>query len=197
MTYLIVGNLKMTKGFEMAAKSNANGYGTVAKSLHWVTALLILVLLATGFGSGQSIDPDTKAALLRVHLPVAIAVLVLTLGRVIWWWRFDRKPDPAGDDPAWQVRVAGITHLALYLMIFGLVGSGISLSILSGLPDALFGAAPLPVFTDFLPRLPHGLFARLLAALVLLHAGAALFHHFVRRETTLRRMWFTRPNAKH
>jgi len=173
-------------------KSSDKRFGTVAIALHWTLAVLILVLLGSGFRSGFSADASTKAAVLRVHIPVALAVLVLTPGRVIWWWRFDKKPAPLAVSPAWQDPVARGTHLTLYLLVFAMLGGGIALSILSGAPDAVFGAAPLRDFEQFAPRTLQGIGALLLAGLVALHGAAGLHHHFVRRDATLRRMWFGR-----
>ena len=174
----------------MAAKSSNDGYGTVAVAIHWASALLIILLLGTGFRSGFSDDSAAKLAILQIHIPVAILVLVLTVSRLIWWWRADQKPAPLGTSPAWQEAIAHWTHRALYLLIFVLLGSGIALSILSGASDAVFGSAPLPEFQDYGPRQAHGLAARVLAGLVALHALAALWHHFGKRDATLRRMWF-------
>jgi len=170
-------------------KSTSDTYGAVARLVHWGSALLILVLIGTGFRAGYAVDPATKAAVLRVHLPVAILVLVLTLVRLVWWWRFDRRPGPVAGIPPWQERVAHWTHRGLYLLLVLLLASGIAMSAISGLPDALFGTAPLPDLSDLPPRAGHGLGARLLAAAIALHTGAALYHHWVLRDRTLRRMW--------
>jgi cytochrome b561 len=61
------------------------------------------------------------------------------------------------------------------------------------LPDHRLGkSAPLPDFWKYRPRTPHGIGARLLLALIVLHTGAALYHHFVRRDGLLRRMLFSK-----
>ena len=63
----------------------------------------------------------------------------------------------------------------------------------------IFGGegALLPDFWKYPPRVPHGIGARLLLALLILHAGAALYHHFVRPDGLLWRMWFSkRPAAR-
>lgn len=178
----------------MGAKSTNAGYGTVAVAIHWASAVLILILIGSGFRSGFTDDTAAKLAILRVHIPVAIIVLVLTVARLVWWWRADRKPAPLGTSPAWQEAVAIWTHRALYLLIFVLLGSGISLSILSGAPDAVFGSAALPEFQDYAPRQAHGIAARVMVGLVALHGFAALYHHFGKRDATLRRMWFGAAN---
>jgi cytochrome b561 len=173
-------------------KSTANGYGSVAVTIHWLTAGLVAILIVTGFRAGFSTEAAAKVAALRIHLPVAVAVLLLTLVRLVWWWRFDRKPPLAEGVPDWQGATARWAHRLLYLLLLGLLASLIAMSVLGGLPDALFGTAPLPELSELPPRTGHGLAARLLVAVLLLHAGAALLHHIVLKDATLRRMWFAR-----
>lgn len=173
-------------------KSSEQKYGTGAVLIHWMSAILIVVLIGSGFRSGFAEDAVTKAAALRIHVPVAILVLLLTLTRVFWWWRFDKKPSPLPSVPEWQDKIAHWTHRALYLLLFLMLASGIAMSAMSGLPDALFGTADLPLFDALPPRAGHGIGARLLAALIVLHAGAALYHHLLLKDATLKRMWFGR-----
>lgn len=171
-------------------KSTADEFGKVAVGLHWISALLIIVLLGTGFRAGFATDPQVKISALQVHLPVAILVLLLTVARLVWWWRFDTKPAPVAGVPPWQERIARWTHRALYAVVFLLLASGITLSAMSGLPDALFGSAAFPALAELPPRTGHGIGARLLVGLVAIHAGAALYHHFFLKDKTLNRMWF-------
>ncbi len=172
-------------------KSSSDRYGLIAVWVHWLSVALILLLLITGFRAADAPDALTKAALLRVHVPTAIAVLLLTVFRVLWWWRFDRKPAPLAELPRWQNGLARVVHVALLVVIFGMIASGIGMMILSGGGPAVFGdpGAVMPDFHEVLPRAPHGLGARLLVVLFVLHAGAALYHHFIQRDATLKRMW--------
>ena len=82
--------------------------------------------------------------------------------------------------------------MLFYIVILGMAASGIGLLALSGAGQMLFGAnpGPLPNFSDFLPRGPHGLGARLMLALFVLHAGAALHHHFIKKDGLIWRIWF-------
>ncbi len=182
----------------MTRRSDDSHYGTVAVTIHWLSALLIVVLLGTGFRAGQTIDPIAKADILRFHAPMGLAILVLTIARIIWWWRFDTKPSAVGNDPRWQSLSAKTVHVLFYIIIIGMTASGIGMIVLSGVGPILFGGAEgtLPDFTLYLPRIPHGLGARAMLALLILHAGAALYHHFVKHDVTLRRMWFGRGGAK-
>ncbi len=172
-------------------KSRPDRYGAIAVSIHWLSAVLILALLGSGFRAANAEDAATKAGLLRFHIPVAIIVLLLTALRLVWWWRFDRKPAPVKASPRWQARLARFVHVAFYVFILGMVASGIGMMILSGAAPAVFGTpgAMLPDFTAYPPRGPHGLGALLLVGLLVFHAGAALFHQLVRGDH-LRRMWY-------
>jgi cytochrome b561 len=178
----------------MGPKSTPNRYGTIAVSIHWLSALLIVVVIASGFRAANTLDPAAKAAILRFHVPIAAAVLALTVFRIVWWWRFDQKPKPVAGSPRWQERAAQVVHALFYVVILGMIASGIGMLALSGAAPMIFGGegALLPDFWKYPPRLPHGIGARLLLALFVLHAGAALYHHFGRRDGLLGRMWFSR-----
>jgi cytochrome b561 len=178
----------------MALKSTPDHYGTMAVAIHWVSAVLIVILIGSGFRAANTVDPAAKAAILRLHVPIAVAVLALTVLRIVWWWGFDRKPDPVVGSPHWQERPTQVAHLLFYIVILGMIASGMGMMVLSGAASMIFGGegALLPDFWKYPPRLPHGIGARLLLALLALHVGAALYHHFVRRDGLLRRMWFSK-----
>lgn len=174
-------------------KSGPDRYGAVAVSIHWLSAVLILAVLGSGFQAGDAPDPAAKAAFLRVHIPVAITVLLLTVLRIVWWWRFDLKPQPVQGSSVWQERLARAVHVAFYIVILGMAASGIGMMALSGAAlDIFAGSGALPDFHDYPPRVPHGLGASLLVALLVAHVGAALYHHFIRRDGLLRSMWYGR-----
>ena len=176
----------------MSRKSTPSTYGNVAVTLHWLSAALILILLGTGFLAANTTDPEIKARILSLHAPLGIAVMVLTLIRIGWWRFADRKPEPIAGTGKWQAMVAGMVHLLFYFVILAMAASGIALFALSGAGPFIFTNAPgpLPDFNAFPPRIPHGLGARAMVLLLLVHAGAALYHHFFKRDGLLKRMWF-------
>ena len=171
-------------------KSSPERYGRIAITIHWTSALLIIGLMIAGFRAAGMTDPVAKASLLRIHAPVGIAVLVLTLARIGWWLFADHKPNDPPDVPRLQALAAKAVHGLLYVAIFGLAGSGIALLALSGAGAILFGNAPgpLPDFWSYAPRYGHAAMARLMALLLLLHIGAALYHQFVRKDRLFARM---------
>ena len=176
----------------MAARSTHTKYGAVAVSIHWISALAIILMLGTGFRASSLAESADKAAILSAHVVLGSLVLVLTLARLAWWLWADKKPAPPQGDPAWQTRSAKAVHILFYVVILGMAASGIGMLALSGAAAIVFGdtGQNLPDFREFLPRAPHGLGARLLLALFVLHVGAALYHHFVKKDGLIWRMWY-------
>ncbi|WBU31753.1 cytochrome b/b6 domain-containing protein [Rhodopseudomonas palustris] len=177
----------------MALHSSSDQYGSVAVTIHWLTAVLIVIALLTGFRAAAAEDVAAEAALLRVHLPAAALVLVLTVVRVVWWLGIDDKPEPIDGAPRSQQLVAGAVHLLFYVVVFGMIASGIGMMLASGAAPAIFSrdVPALPEFWHYRPRIPHGLGARLLVLLLIAHLAAAMYHH-LRGDRVFRRMWFSR-----
>ncbi len=175
----------------MPARSTSDHYGSVAVTIHWLSAILILVLIGSGFRAADMQDTAAKAAILRFHVPIGLTVLLLTLARIAWWLFADKKPGSIAM-PKWQDLSARAVHLLFYIVILGMAASGIGMMVLSGAGAVLFAGAegPLPDFWDYKPRVPHGLGARLMVAAFVLHTGAALYHHFVKKDGLLKRIWY-------
>ncbi len=179
----------------MAAKSTSNHYGSVAVTIHWLAALLIIALIGSGFRGSGIEDAAAKAAILRVHVPLGIAILLLTVARIAWWLFADKKPNPI-PMPAWQDWSARATHFVFYVIILGMAASGIGMLVLSGAGPAIFGGAAetLPDFMNYKPRIPHGIGARAMLVLFVFHSCAALYHEFIKRDGLLSRMSYGRSS---
>jgi cytochrome b561 len=176
----------------ISGKSTSTTYGTVAVTIHWISALLIIGLLGSGLRAASTIDPEFKAQILGFHALTGITIVVLTLARIAWWWMADKKPDPVTGTPAWQHACARVVHLLFYVVILGMGASGIGMLVSSGAGQIIFGGGDgqLPNFWDYRPRMPHGIGARVMIALLAMHILAALYHHVIRRDGLLRRMWY-------
>lgn len=173
----------------MPAKSTAERYGTVALSLHWASAALILALVPLGF-SMQTASGETKLMLYHTHAILGVLVGFLTLMRLVWWLAFDRKPQ-AQSGSALQRGIARAAHGGLYLALVVLAVSGLVLTVSSSLVSAFLAGdwSLIPAsFADLPPRRVHGFMARALMALFALHVLGALYHHWIKRDGTLGRM---------
>lgn len=174
----------------MALKSNANRYGAVAICIHWITAIAILGLLVAGTIAATATDNATKMAILRVHAPLGIAIVVLTILRIVWWMAFDIKPQPPADIGPVQRAGEKTVHGLFYVAILVMGASGIAMMILSGAGEILFAGkpGPLPDFAALPPFVGHVIGALLLVVLLVGHVGAALWHQWVKRDRLLSRM---------
>jgi len=165
-------------------------YDRTTIALHWTTAGLVAAL----WSIGQTINFWPKGAL-RVDYTSLHIVLGALLGGVIvarLVWRLSRGARVASEGPRFLVFVAKAVHWALYALVGGTVGLGVLTAFAQG--DSLFGLVSLPSFApgnhgveQFL-RGWHSLGANAVLILAGLHAAAALGHHFVLRDSTLRRM---------
>lgn len=172
----------------MSTKSTPQRYGTVAIAIHWVTATLIIALLALGLNAANASTDELRRTLVLPHIVLGIVALLFTLVRIVWWWRFDRKPEPVSGTPPLMARVAHISHLLIYALILALAVTGIATNVLGGVLDAIVSGAPIPPLNDLGPRQGHGNLARLFMVLLVIHVAAALYHHLIRRDATLARM---------
>ncbi|TDT92514.1 cytochrome b561 [Azorhizobium sp. AG788] len=179
-------------------KSMTDRYGSVAVTIHWLSAIVTVVALLSGFRAAHAIDEATRAELLRTHIPAAIIVLLLTLLRMVWWLLVDQKPQPAAGMPRWQAWSARAVHIGFYVIILGMVASGIGMLLRSGAGPAVFSEMPahLPNFHASRASIPHGIGARVLLALLATHVGAALYHHFIRRDGLIWRMSYASSRIK-
>jgi cytochrome b561 len=188
----------------MTWKSTTEHYGRVAILIHWISALLIIGMLAAGITASNTADPAQKAAILRVHAPTGMLVLALTVLRIVWWLAVDRKPEQVAGQAAWQRAVSVWVHRAFYVLIIGMVASGVTLMSMSGAGEIIFAgeanpadaARPLPDFDGFAAYAAHGIMAVLLGALLVLHVLAALYHQFIRGDRLLARMGIGRKAAQ-
>jgi cytochrome b561 len=184
------------RDFEMGVKSDGRRYGAVAITIHWATAVAVFALLGSGLVMDDMADNATKISILTFHAAAGFFTGVLTLLRILWWAFADDWPSHTAQTPRWQARAAGAVHGLLYAIILLMVSSGMAMMLLSGAPEVLMNGGTLPQFEQFAPRIPHGLGAWTLMALIAAHVGAALYHQFALRDRLLGRMASARRETR-
>ena len=171
-------------------------YGWFAIALHWGMAALLAGLLVLGWFMVRLPDAgyDTqKITLILAHKAIGMMVLPLVAIRLAWRLR-GPLPQFAEGLPPWQQVAAHFVHLLFYALMFALPLTGWVMSSAGGYPVPIFGWFELPDITGLDEWLFHASIAVhrwlawALAGLLALHAGAALHHHFVVRDDTLRKM---------
>jgi cytochrome b561 len=171
----------------------STAYTPVAKGLHWLMAVLILGLLALGIVMHEMPLSPLKLELYAWHKWFGITVLLLVWLRLAW--RLTHRPPalPATLSPPLQ-RLAHAWHALLYGLMIVIPLSGWLMSSAKGVQTVWFGLVPLPDLLgrdrelgDLLQQ-AHKLLNLLLLLTLAGHVLAALWHHFVLKDDTLRRM---------
>ena len=180
----------------MGLANSRQRYGAVAIVLHWLMAVLLIALLAWGLYMVRLPDAgfDTrKITLIIYHKELGMIALLLALLRLTWR-AGQALPGLVDTMPDWQKVIARLVHLCLYALLLALPVSGWLMSSAAGFPISFLGLFDLPDLVranDLQFRalvLVHRWLAYGLMALTALHAGAALQHHFVARDDTLKKM---------
>lgn len=168
-------------------------YTSQAKTLHWLIALAVIAAIVLGFVM-TSLPPGPEVgAYYVVHESLGVLVLVLTGARLLWRL-YSPPPSPSASGPLWQGRAALFVHRLLYVLLFAQPLLGWAATSAYGVPIEVFGLFELPALLSHNEPLAmtlyglHGAGGLTLCAILLLHVSAALYHHFVRKDETLRRM---------
>ena len=174
-------------------------YTFTAIALHWLAAALVLANFALGpWMVDLPLSPE-KLRLYGWHKWIGITVFLLVLARLAW--RHWHPAPPPVAMPEWQRRAAAATHVALYALLLLIPLSGWVYSSATGVQVVYLGLVPLPDLVGkdralaAILKAVHATLNFSLLALVILHIGAALKHHFVDRDGVLARMlpFLSRP----
>ena len=175
-------------------KNTSERYGGVAITLHWLMAVVIFTLFGVGLYMVELTyyDPLYKT-LPEIHKSVGILLALVFLFRI--FWRLSNPvPAPVAGTTAVEKCLAELVHRLFYLLIAAIMISGYLISTADGKSISVFDLFSVPATMTSIPEqedtagLVHQYLAYGLIALVVLHAAAALKHHFVNRDSTLRRM---------
>jgi cytochrome b561 len=168
-------------------------------TLHWISAVLVLVALATGtfwLTPIPNSSPD-KIVQLALHMTLGVAILVLTVARLPVRSKTP-QPGHASTGNVLLDKLAIATHHGLYVAIILMAVTGIATAVAADIPAIMLvgSSESLPEsFSELPARIAHGLLAQALIALVLLHILGALYHHLVRKDQLLRRVWFEQRSS--
>jgi cytochrome b561 len=160
--------------------SGPSRYGLAAIALHWISVLFVVVVGVLGL-LHDSWPRQTQGFWINVHAILGLLVWVLAIARISW-----RRRHPA---PALPNDVGRLSHLMLVIPILGIVtfiwhGRAFNF----GLFQVNFGIRSNRSIFHPTENI-HGYLAYFLFALISVHAFAALWHHYIRHDGVLSRMW--------
>jgi cytochrome b561 len=165
-------------------------------AFHWILGLTIVGLVAVGIWMTDLPKGEFRAWVYGWHKVIGTTVLMLAALRILWRWR-NGMPQPAANSPAWQRQAAQAVHYLLLIATILMPVSGALYSYGGGFGVPVLGlfviksAEKIPwMYNTF--KFVHGWAGWILAGIIVLHALAALHHHFVEKDGTLRRMLGTR-----
>lgn len=183
----------------MPLSNTDHHYGSVAKSFHWITALLILTIIPLGVIAYQ-LPYDTaeqlarKAWLFSLHKTLGVAVFFIALTRILW---AVLQPKPALLHP--ERKLESFAAETVHWLLYG----SLVVAPLSGWVHHAATSGFAPIWWPFgqdLPLVPksealaaatgglHWVLTKVMAATILLHIAGALKHHAIDKDATLRRM---------
>jgi cytochrome b561 len=176
-------------------------YGLVSRLFHWVTVVLVLVLIPVGFLMVQDIPKPLQDRLFILHKGLGPVVLLVVVLRLLWRL-FNPPPPLPAELPAVQRMAATAVHIGLYAVLLVMGVSGYVFVTTGGFPLEFLQSLGLrPLFAKNEPvadvaEAIHTTVIWGLLVLIAMHVGAAAYHGIVRRDGVVSRMWppFGRPS---
>jgi cytochrome b561 len=176
-----------------AQPSRPDSYDAVIRAIHWTTLGLIASIYAAAWVAHSGLAGEYYQPVMQLHRSLGLTVAALTLARLAWRWPAKVPALPADLHPLQKLAARGVEAL-LYLLlllqpVLGLLqtnarGQRVDLFFLGSIPSIIAIDKPLARQLHDL----HELVATALLALIGLHAAAAMFHHFIRRDGVLNAM---------
>jgi len=177
----------------MTDATTVPAYTVTARTLHWLTASLVLCNLPLALVIANDWGGPLQDQLYDLHRSIGALIIPIILVRLLY--RLGHPPAPLPDDiPPLQQFAANATHWALYGLLIvqpflGWIGTSAYRA-----QVVVFGLFELPpiwpedrAFSDQV-LFAHKFIGLTIALLLAAHIGAALQHHFVRRDGILMRM---------
>ncbi len=177
----------------MNTRNTTGRYGSLSIGLHWLTLLLLIAVY--GFIELREIYPkgsDPREAMKAWHFMLGLSVLATAVLRLMAR-ATSSVPRIVPELPWWQMQIAALVHLALYALMIGMPLAGWLYLSAMGKPIPFWGLQ-LPALIaenrDLAGSIKslHQTVGKAGYFLIGMHAAAALFHHYVVKDNTLRRM---------
>jgi len=174
-------------------KNNKHSYGWISIGIHWLMAIAIIYMFGLGLYMVELTYYDAwYRGSLDLHKSLGMVLLALLLFRRIWQ-ALNTTPN-ALTAAKWQQVSATIMHHGLYMIMLFLMVSGYLISTADGRAIIVFDLIHIPALPWSINHQEdiagdiHALLAWLLISMVVLHAFAAIKHHFIDKDRSLVRM---------
>ena len=175
------------------ANDIAPGYTLTARTLHWVTAALVLTMIPIGIAMANANFGAAQDTLYHLHRSIGALLIPIVIVRLLYRLGHPAPPLPA-DVPAIQQFAAHATHWGLYTLLVVQPFVGWIATSAYRAPVLFFWLFEIAADLAGGPRLFRqavrgaSRLGILMALTICAHIGGALFHHFVRKDRVLMRM---------
>jgi cytochrome b561 len=175
----------------IAAGDDGTIYDGVAIALHWATAFLVIA----NFALAQTWDwfaKPTRGLMEDTHMSFGVLLTLVVVARIVW--RLMPGHQVSSLEAGWMRLASKATHYLLYVLLVAEAGLGFAFRWGAGRPMEFFGAGIPPLIGEMARPLRrelrefHEWIGWAIIAVALLHALAALYHHYVLKDRVLRRM---------
>ncbi|WP_343644865.1 cytochrome b [Enterobacter sp.] len=178
----------------MQLRNSATRYGIISMMFHWIFALAVYAMFGLGLWMVTlSYYDGWYHQAPELHKSIGVLLMMGLVVRLIW--RHISPPPPAPRTHGKLTRLGATgAHLALYALLFAILISGYLISTADGKPIDVFGLFELPAtLADAGSQadtagVVHLWLAWSVVILSVLHGLAALKHHFIDKDDTLKRM---------
>lgn len=168
-------------------------YSPMLKTLHWLIALAVIIMLVVGFFL-DDIPQEFKPMAYLIHKSVGLTILWLMILRFIILHTSGRPKLPS-ETPVWEKLLSRVVQYGFYLLLILMPLSGWIMSVAADRIPSYFGLFNVP-FPGIGPNESlaglmaetHYIIACTLIVLIVLHVSGALKHHFINRDHVLKSM---------
>ncbi|MCG7927769.1 MAG: cytochrome b [Candidatus Thiodiazotropha taylori] len=174
-------------------KNSDREYGIIAKGFHWLLFFMLTFSVVAGNFMAAMPKGAEKLQAAGMHKSFGVILLILIMLRFFWKLINTTPKPPAGTTMIEHLLAQGM-HWLLYVLMFAQPLSGILMSQATGYPVNAFGLFEVPTLIDKDPevakifRSGHGVIWIVLTVAASGHVAAAMFHHFIRKDSVLSSM---------
>jgi len=169
-------------------------WGWLAIGFHWISVITVITLFSLGLWMVDLTyyDPWYKQGPF-LHKSIGVLLFLLTLARLLWRY-INITPEKFYGHAAWEIRAARVSHVLLYILLFSVMLSGYLISTADGRAVEVFNMFSIPATIYGIEKQEdiageiHFVLALVLVGMSLIHSMAAIKHHFIDRDRTLKRM---------
>lgn len=175
------------------SKTTQEAYSKGSKWLHWLVAILVLLMLSFGFFL-DDLPESYQSTAFMMHKSLGITIFFLMCIR-LFWIAYTGKPELPKTVVLWERILSKMVQVSMYVFLFAMPLAGWVMSVAADRVPVYFGLFKMPLYgipvdknLSHLMGKAHEIIAWILISLIVLHIAGALKHYFINKDRVLQRM---------